>query len=264
MIDIHCHILPGLDDGAKNMEDAVAMCRMAMADGIRTVVATPHCRNGLYQNSEQTILPVLEQLEEHLKKESVDLELRPGADIHIHPETIPFLRQNPRLLLGGRYFLLELPAQSIPPFTRDFIFESLLAGFIPIITHPERNTIIQGYWKGLEEWVKAGALVQITAMSLTGDFGGQIKETAFQMVRMGMAHLIATDAHSPRRRPPVLSQARKILESFFGPEQAQAMVKEIPEKILRGQTIDAPLLKMTPPVQKSFFKRMLGGYLNKK
>lgn len=263
MIDIHCHILPGLDDGARDMEEAVAMCRVAQADGIRTIVATPHCRNGVYKNSEQTILSVLGQLEEHLKTAGVALDLRSGADIHIHPETISFLRKNPRLLLGGRYFLLELPAQSIPPFTRDFIFEAFLAGFIPIITHPERNTILQGHFKVLEEWVKAGALVQITAMSLTGAFGSQVKECAFEMVRMGMVHLVATDAHSPRRRPPVLSKAREVLENLMGPEQAQALVKDIPEKILKGETVERAPLRAAPLAKKSFFVRRLWGLIRK-
>ena len=264
MIDIHCHILPGLDDGPKDMEEAVAMCRVAQADGIQTVVATPHSRNGVYMNNEQTILPVLGELEEHLKIAGVALNLRPGADIHIHPETISFLRNNPRLLLGGRYFLLELPAQSIPPFTRDFIFEALLAGFIPIITHPERNTILQSHFKDLEEWVRAGVLVQITAMSLTGAFGSQVRECAFQMVRMGMVHLVATDAHSPRRRPPVLSKAREVLETIVGPEQARALVKDIPEKILRGETVETTPRGAVPIAKKSFFVPRLKGIFNKK
>jgi protein-tyrosine phosphatase len=218
----------------------------------------------VYKNSEQTILPVLGRLEEHLKTAGVTLDLRSGADIHIHPGTITFLRQNPGLLLGGRYFLLELPAQSIPPFTRDYIFEALLAGFIPIITHPERNTLFQGHLKGLEEWVKAGALVQITAMSLTGAFGSQVKDCALQMVRMGMVHLVASDAHSPTRRPPILSKARKVLENVVGFEQARAMVKDIPEKILKGETVEIVPLKGAQVSKKSFFIRRLKGFFNNK
>jgi protein-tyrosine phosphatase len=264
LIDIHCHILPGLDDGARDMEEAVAMCRLAQADGIQTIVATPHSQNGVYMNSEQTILPVLGELEEHLKIAGVALHLRPGADIHIHPETVSFLRNNPRLLLGGCYFLLELPAQSIPPFTRDFIFEALLAGFIPILTHPERNTILQNHFKDFEEWTRAGVLLQITAMSLTGAFGSLVKECAFKMVRMGMVHLVATDAHSPIRRPPVLSKAREVLETIVGPEQARAMVKDIPEKILKGEAVETIPRGAVGVAKKYSFVRRLKGIFNKK
>jgi protein-tyrosine phosphatase len=263
MIDIHCHILPGLDDGPEDMEEAIAMCRVAQADGIQTIVATPHSRNGVYMNSEQTILPVLGELEEHLKIAGVALNLRSGADIHIHPETISFLRKNPHLVLGGRYFLLELPAQSIPPFARDFIFEALLAGFIPIITHPERNSILQSHFKDLEEWVKAGVLVQITAMSLTGAFGSQVKECAFRMVRMGLVHLVATDAHSSRRRPPILSNAREVLETIVGPEQARALVKDVPERILRGETVETIPRWAVPVTKKSFLVRRIKDIINK-
>lgn len=260
MIDIHCHILPGLDDGARDMEEAVAMGRVAEADGIRTIVATPHCRNGVYGNSEETILPVLRQLEEHLKTAGVAIELKSGADIHIHPETIFFLRKNPRLLLGRRYFLLELPAQSIPPFTRDFIFEAGLAGFIPIITHPERNTVLQGRLQDLEEWVRAGVLVQITAMSLTGAFGSKVEECALQMVRMGMVHLVASDAHSPRRRPPQLSKAKKILEEKFGPGRARILLEENPQKILAGEPVERMEIVESIPRRSSFgWKRLFKG-----
>ena len=202
MIDIHCHILPGLDDGASDLEVSLEMCRVAQADGIKIIVATPHCQNGLYQNNQGTILPVVDQLKKRLNTEGISLEILPGADIHLSPEIIPFLKDNPQLLLGGRYFLLELPAQSIPHEIRDLIFKLQLAGYAPIITHPERNTVIQGRPSLLEEWVGSGVLVQVTAMSLTGAFGGLVEDCAWQLLRSGLIQVIATDAHSRRRRPP--------------------------------------------------------------
>jgi protein-tyrosine phosphatase len=263
MIDIHCHILPGLDDGAKNMDEALEMCRVAQADGIQTIVATPHCRNGTYHNHEGTILPVLDQLQEAVLKAGLSLRLLPGADLHIHPELIVFLKQNSRLLLGGRYFLLELPAQSIPPFTRDFIFKALLTGFVPIITHPERNTMIQNQDQVIEEWVNAGALIQITAMSLTGDFGQQVRDCALKMVRSGLVHVIATDAHSAKRRPPVLSQGREILKTLVGEDQARTMISENPTRILKGESVEVLVPKTTPNPHPSIFKQFLKRYFKK-
>ena len=256
MIDLHSHILPGLDDGAKNIDEALEMCRIAQADGIHTLVATPHCRDGVYNNNQATILPALENLRDALQREGVALTLLPGIDILIYPGLIDFLDRNPHLLLGGRYVLLELPIESVPLHTLDFLFKMQLKGYTPIITHPERNSVIQNEPAIVEELVRVGALVQVTAMSLTGEFGGQARESAHRLVRSGLAHSIATDAHSPHRRPPVLSHGRKVLEEIVGPVEALKMVEEIPEKILRGEPVEGRPLRETPPSRPSFFRRL--------
>jgi protein-tyrosine phosphatase len=255
MIDIHCHILPGLDDGPKDMGEALEMCRVAQRDGIRTIVATPHCENGVYHNQEKTIWPVLEQVREAIAQAGISIQLLPGADLHIHPEAVSFLRENPRLLIGGRYFLLELPAQSIPPFTGNFIFESLLAGYVPILTHPERNSMLQNHPKQLEEWVEAGVVVQITAMSLTGDFGGKVRESALNLVRSGLVDVVASDAHSPKGRPPVLSKARMVLEEFLSFGMVQVMVEEVPEKLILGLPLEKIGSEVVQVKKKSLIKR---------
>jgi protein-tyrosine phosphatase len=256
MIDLHSHVLPGLDDGAKNIDDALEMCRVAHADGIQTLFATPPCRSGVYYNDQKKILATLENLKEALHREKITLKVLPGVDILIHPELIDFLDQNPCLLLGGRYVLLELPNESIPLHTRDFLFKMQLKGYTPIITHPERNSMIQSNPEILEELVQVGALVQVTAMSLTGEFGGQARESANRLIKSGLVHFIATDAHSPHRRPPILSKGRKILEETIGPEQALMMVEEIPDKILRGELVEGRLMMKSTPPRPSFFHRL--------
>jgi protein-tyrosine phosphatase len=264
MIDIHCHILPGLDDGARDMEEAVAMCRLAEADGVRTVVATPHCLNGIYQNNAQTILQVLDQLKVRINNEGISLSISPGADIHLHPEIIPFLKDNPQLLLGGRYFLLELPAQSVPREILDFIFKAQLAGYFPIITHPERNTVIQEKTAVLEEWVDSGVLVQVTAMSLTGAFGEQVAGCAWELVRSGLAQVVASDAHSPRRRPPQLSKVKKAIEEKFGLERAEIVLEENPGKILAGQPVEkAEPIEIGPQPSPFNWRRLFKGPFRK-
>ena len=256
MIDLHSHILPGLDDGAKNIDDALEMCRVAQADGIHTLVATPHCRNGVYHNDQTKILAALKGLKEALERESISLKVLPGVDILMHPELIDFLDQNPRLVLGGRYVLLELPSESVPSHTQDFLFKMRLKGYTPIITHPERNSVIQGDQEIVEEFVRVGALVQVTAMSLTGEFGGQARESATRLVKSGLAHSMATDAHSPDHRPPILSRGRKILEEIVGPEQALMMVEGTPEQILRGEEVEGRPLMESPPPWRSFLHRL--------
>jgi protein-tyrosine phosphatase len=119
-----------------------------------------------------------------------------------------------------------------------FFFRMRLKGITPIITHPERNSEVQNDPKMLEGMVDKGALVQVTAMSLTGDFGDQVRATAFRLVKSGLAHVIASDAHSPRHRVPVLSKARRALEDLIGPEKARMMVEETPRKILQGESVE--------------------------
>jgi protein-tyrosine phosphatase len=258
MIDLHLHILPGLDDGARDMDEALEMCRIAEADGIHTIVASPHCRNGIYNNDERTIFPALESVREALREEGISLNIIPSVEIHINPGIFTFFEQNSRLLLGGRYISLELPRQSIPPYAGEFIFRMKLKGYIPIITHPERNTMIQGDPGILEKWVEGGAIVQLTAMSLTGGFGQEVREVSLGLVESGLVHFMASDAHSPDRRKPVLSEGRKVLEEILDSGRAKAMVEDIPAKILNGETIESAELRHSSAASRSFVRRLLG------
>jgi protein-tyrosine phosphatase len=258
MIDIHLHILPGLDDGAQDMDEALDMCRIAVADGVHTIVASPHCRNGLYDNDEHTIMPAVGALREALRKEGISLTVIPSVEMHITTDIFTFFAKNARLLLGGRYILLELPHQSIPPHTREFIFTMRLKGYVPIITHPERNTIIQSNPDMLRPWVDGGAIMQVTAMSLIGGFGPEIRDVAVRLVESGLVHCIATDAHSSSRRKPLLSEARKMLESMLGSERADDMVNAIPAMILRGEPIERADSSDVEGRVPSLMRRLLG------
>ena len=255
MIDLHSHILPCLDDGARNMDEALEMCRIAETDGIHTIIASPHCGNGVYNNDEKTILPVLESIKEAVREKGIYVKIIPSVEIHINPEIVTFFKQNSRLLLGGRYVFLELPSQSIPLYTGEFLFKMKLKGFIPIITHPERNTIIQSDTSVLKKWVEGGTIVQVTAMSLTGEFGEKVRKVSLKMVQSGLVHFIATDAHSPNRRKPILSKGRKVLEEILDSNQAKAMVEDIPRKILNGEVIESMEIQNSSRTSSSFISR---------
>lgn len=256
MIDLHSHILPCLDDGARNMDEALEMCQIAEADGIDTIIVSPHSKNGVYNNDEKTILPVLEKVKEAVRGKGISIEIIPAVDIHINPEVVIFFKQNSQLLLGGRYVLLEFPSQSIPPYTGEFLFKMKLKGYIPIITHPERNTILQGDTTVLQKWVEAGAIVQLTAMSLTGEFGEKVRKVSLKMVKSGLAHFIATDAHSPNWRKPILSKGRKVLEEILDSNRAKAMVEDTPRKILNGEVIESAEIQNSRHTSSSFVRRL--------
>jgi len=244
MIDIHSHILPGIDDGAGDLEEALEMARLAVADGIRVMVATPH----LFKhksvdldaiNEKSVILGHLDRFRGRLAAEGIPLEILPGCDVPLSADTLRLLAEDRVLTIndGKRYLLLELPHFSIPPTLEDICFRLQSLGLTPIITHPERQPLIQERPERLGRLVDLGCLAQLTAGSLTGGFGRRIARFSRQLVKKGYIHLLASDAHNTRGRPPMLSQAVSELTRLVGPERSHAMVTRIPEKIIKSELV---------------------------
>lgn len=234
MIDLHCHILPGIDDGPQSMDEALAMCRIAAADGIRTIVATPHCSRERHANDTATILPVYDLLKQRIREEGIELTLLVAGEMRIDPGLAFFMQENPLLCPGGRLVLVELPSETIPRFVVQFLFMLRLKGYIPVLTHPERNHAVQHQPGVVAEWIKGGAYTQVTAMSLTGEFGPEAQNTAFALLDRGQVHFVASDAHSSKWRSPVLSKAAAFLQERIGEEGARRLVEENPCRILAG------------------------------
>ena len=238
MIDLHCHILPGIDDGPADIEECLDMARQAVADGIDTVVATPHSQNGIYENAGSDIRRQVLDLNRVLQEAAIGLVVLPGAEEHIRlemgldgaPDAIFTLNDT------GRYVLVEFPFMSLPLGTRDIFFRMVHQGLTPVLAHPERNVAIQGNIEMLYDFVESGCLTQITAMSLTGELGAAARKCAQQMLARRLAHVIASDAHSAGHRPPQLSSAVAIAAQIMGSRlEAEAMVKRIPQAIISGR-----------------------------
>jgi protein-tyrosine phosphatase len=243
MIDLHCHILPGLDDGARSVEESLSMAKIALRDGIHTVVATPHTLNGLHLNSIDGVTLAVDSLRSVLAENGVDLSLVVGADVHLCPRLAEKVRTGDAVTIhnGGKYLLLELPSQTFPAGIREEIFSLKIQGITPIITHPERHPVLQRDLTLLGEMISLGALAQITAMSLSGEFGEAVMACAQSMLSRRLVHIIATDAHSADNRPPVLSRAVGIAEEILGSKaEAEWMVKGLPADILAGNPVDVP------------------------
>ncbi|MFQ5900664.1 MAG: tyrosine-protein phosphatase [Thermodesulfobacteriota bacterium] len=235
MIDIHSHILPGIDDGPADWDESIEMCRLASEDMITTIVATPHIIDGIYPNNRAIIMEKIRELKKKIKGR-VALDILLGADIHLTPDIIERIKREefPTINDNG-YILLELPWNLLPPDIGSFLSELGSAGTTPVITHVERTAWIQREFQQLHNFIKNGALIQITAMSITGDFGRFAKYWAEKLLKDRLVHIIASDAHSKTGRPPCLSSALEVAASIVGEENASAMVNDTPLKVINGK-----------------------------
>jgi protein-tyrosine phosphatase len=242
LIDLHAHILPGIDDGPQSLEDSLEMARLAVADGITTMVATPHLfrRKSVELealNSPDAIRQAVNQFNQKLSEEDIDLTVLPGCEIPLFIDIIRFIDEGRILTLndGQRYICLEMPETVIPPATEDLIFQLSSRGLTPIITHPERNPVFYDMPDKFRRLISLGCLAQITARSLTRGFGWGVSRFAKRLVREGLVQVMATDAHSVAHRPPVMGAALKKLSKIVGKNQAWDMVATIPERIIQGE-----------------------------
>jgi len=242
VIDLHTHILPGLDDGPADMEEAVAMCRQAISDGTTAVVASPHMFNGMFDVGREDILDGVNRLRKRLEVESLSLAVSPGADVHAVPNLDKLLRDGLAMTIGdgGKYIMTELPQDTLPPGLSQLLFSLQLAGITPIISHPERNMEVQANPFLMTDIVEAGNLIQLTAASVTGDFGEPPRECARALITARLAHLVASDAHSPDRRPPGLSRALAVVRKLLPTEEVKEMFFHRPRQVLAGEYIDLP------------------------
>jgi len=269
LIDLHCHLLPGLDDGAKDLNAALAMARMAAADGITTAACTPHILPGVYNNSGPAIIAATARLQHEIDQAGIPLQLVSGADVHIAPDLTVRLAGGQALTINrSRYLLLEPPHHVLPPRMEDHIFGLQTAGYVPIITHPERLSWTEKHYPLIQRLVYSGNLMQLTAGSLMGRFGRRAQYWAERMLDDGLCHLLATDAHDPQQRAPQLSDAREFVARRLGAEEASKLVLGRPHAILaNANPIElppppgAPVPAPTRSTWGSFFKRVrsLGG-----
>lgn len=236
MIDLHCHILPGIDDGAPDIAVSLEMARLFVADGVSVVAATPHILPGLYANTGPQIRAAISDLQTALDAEGIPLRLVSGADNHIVPDFVSALRSGHLLSLSdSRYVLVEPPHHVPPPRMEELFFNVQVAGFVPILTHPERLTWIKSHYDTITRLASAGVLMQITAGSLAGTFGRNPRYWAERMLGEGYVHIIATDAHDTDRRPPNLSVGRDIAAKSVGNDEAAQLVHYRPSAILSNQ-----------------------------
>jgi protein-tyrosine phosphatase len=226
MVDIHCHILPGLDDGSKSFEESCAMAEMAIEDGVTHVIGTPHA------SPEHTF-----ELERNLRlRDELNatfdgrLTFATGCDFHLSFENLQDIRRDSRryTLNQKSYLLVEFADYSIPPSMDQALHELHLAGLHPIVTHPERNPLIRTQPERLFQWLRQGCYVQVTAQSLTGRFGATAQQAALEWLDAGAVHFVASDAHNTTSRPLRLKETYEQLAKTRGEDLARAVLVENP------------------------------------
>jgi len=241
VIDLHNHLLPGIDDGARKLEETLQLLRLAGRDGVGTVVATPHMKPGVYDNRRGGILDRVALVREAQKgDEAAGVTLLPGAEVYFTADLPARARAGELMTVGdrGRFLLLELPYQQIPMHVDDMIFELRLLGITPLMAHPER---VAYYLEDIERVavsVRLGALTQVTAGSITGRFGPKARDFAHALLARGLVHVIASDSHDARHRPPTLSEGMRAAAELVGEAAARRMVLETPQAILDGREVE--------------------------
>ncbi|MEO8504858.1 MAG: CpsB/CapC family capsule biosynthesis tyrosine phosphatase [Acidobacteriota bacterium] len=235
MVDIHCHLLPGIDDGPATMEDSLAMCAMLLEDGCDAVVATPHQRHELWPNEDLEALETLRAEVESRAPRGLSVHL--GAEIRVNPELVADLANQStgiQPLAGGRHLLIEFDRRQPPPApgAAALVHELVVAGWRPILAHPELIPWLSEDLDELTALVRAGARCQVTAMSVTGEFGRWAHERCSGLLEAGLVHVVASDAHSPRRRPPGLRAAHRWLAEHHGDALAERLTTTYPAAVL--------------------------------
>jgi protein-tyrosine phosphatase len=235
MVDIHCHILPGIDDGSANWDVTAQMCRMAARDGITHIVATPHC-DGHYEYDRAHFTDMLATLSE---VSGGHITFSIGCDFHLSGRNVETAMEDPRPFALGdtQYIMVEFDHHGIPSNATDMLRAILSRGMVPIVTHPERNAYLIKNLDVVQEFIKMGCLSQVTANAFTGFWGPKSQKAAEKLLQKNAIHIVATDAHDLKLRPPVLSEARQRIAELSDVATAEALVLRNPSAVVAGQSV---------------------------
>ncbi|SDQ14769.1 tyrosine-protein phosphatase [Virgibacillus salinus] len=238
MIDIHCHILPNVDDGPSTLPQSIEMAKQAVDQGIHTIIATPHHKNGRYTNNKESILRNIEHLNNKLMEVDIPLTILPGQEPRIYGDLLNDLTSEDILPLNRntKYVFVELPTSEVPRYTRQLLFDIQMAEYIPIIVHPERNKRIIEHPSILYDFVRTGALTQITAASFVGKLGKNIQKLSHKLIDANLTHFIASDAHNTTTRDFHLYEAYQTLRNEYGSETFYQFM-ENSQLLIEGKTV---------------------------
>jgi protein-tyrosine phosphatase len=273
MYDLHSHLLPAIDDGSPDYETSLTMARTYVEQGVRCVACTPHILPGLYPNTGPQIRKLVAELQQRLEEEGVPLKLVAGADNHIAPDFVAGLNRGHLLAIADtRYVLVEPPHHIAPSRLEDLFFDILVGGYVPVLTHPERLSWIESKYDVMETLAAKGVWMQITSGSVRGKFGPRPRYWAERMLREGLVHILASDAHNTTSRRPDLAEGRAAAARIVGAQEATHLVVTRPLGMLSNAApIDLPppscgrppkgeylLEESEKPERRGFMRRLFG------
>lgn len=236
MIDLHCHLLPGIDDGPDTLDQALELARLAVANGIRHSVVTPHIHPGRYENQKSSLEPLLTAFRQALAERDIPLSLSLGGEVRLGMESVALIQQAQVPMLGHEngydIMLLEFPHSHILPGSDKLVTFLLQRNIRPMIAHPERNKDVMRSLDKILPFLEAGCLLQVTAGSVAGDFGKIARQRSLEMLERGWVAVLASDAHNSKYRPPNLEPGRAAAARIIGQEAANALVSARPASIL--------------------------------
>lgn len=251
MIDLHCHLLPGIDDGSKNMETSLRLAKEAVDNGVTHALLTPHHMNGVYINHKSDVLRLTEEFQEAINDAGIELTVFPGQEVRINGDLLQALDDDDILFAdeGNKYLMLEFPDDDVPTYTTDMIYQLQMRGIVPIIVHPERNTKIMKHPEIIHQLLEKGCLSQITASSYVGTFGEKVENFSRQLITTGQAYILASDTHDLPGRKYEMKEAFEKMKSELGKNHADEF-KENAKFIINGDVIVPHAIQSTVSVQK--------------
>lgn len=267
MVDIHTHIVPELDDGAENLDQALEMARVSSEEGVSKMVATPHIFRGSYGYDDLAFLPGrIEKLNKVLQSRGIELEVLPGAEVHVSHDLLTRIRKNRRQLMlnEGSYMFVEFPSDHIFPGVPQLLFEIMKEGITPIIAHPERNAVFRRNPGILYDLIQKGALSQVNGGSFIGTYGSHVQEAALYFLEHGMIHFVASDCHNTRTLKPCLFDAVQCLRSLVEEEVVEALVRDNPSAVVEDRAIPFIPDPCKPKKKNKSFRIKLPGFLRMK
>lgn len=238
MVDLHCHLLPGIDDGSKSMDISLRLAQEATENGVTHALLTPHHMNGRYVNHKQDVIRRTKEFQEQLKAHNIPLTVFPGQEVRINGQLLDALDKDDILFAdtAGKYLMLEFPDDDVPNYTSRMIFDLQQRGITPVIVHPERNTKIMAEPDQIYQLLEKGCLSQITASSYVGTFGKKVENFSRQLIEAGQGYVFASDAHDLPGRKYEMRQAFDKLQHEFGQELAD-QYQQNARSIINGENI---------------------------
>lgn len=250
LVDLHCHILPAIDDGSPSLEASLELARQAVADGIRYILAIPHHMDRHYLNHAGDVAAAVKAFQAELDANDIPLTIFPGQEVHLNGQLMENIDDLLGIDTGRRYLLLELPHEMVPSYLDEMIFQLSCEGITPVIAHPERNVQIIAEPQRLYKLAEDGVLAQVTATSLVGTFGDQVQRTAKEFVKCGLVQVVASDAHTLKNRGFAMTKAYEVLNEMNSkyPERFATNARDL----LNGEQIDSGKV-LIPRKQKKFW-----------